>query len=95
MENLSITKTASELHVEGFPEAVKVIRIDGPQSKRLSDLTLHTVDLEFAAECLETINLVADKPPVLEQALWRAAIIHYMKCFGDSRARFQLSAKQI
>jgi hypothetical protein len=27
--------------------------------------------------------------------LWRAAITHYMKCFGDSQGRSQLSAKKI
>jgi len=95
VEHLSVTKTDAGFHIEGFPDAVKVIRMDGPQSKRLADFALHKADLEFAAECLEEINHVSDKSRVLQQALWRAAIIHYMKCFGDSGARFQLSAKKI
>jgi hypothetical protein len=95
LEHFPVTKTDSGFLIEGFPEAVKVVRIDGRQSKRLADLALHRADLEFAAECLKTINLVSDKPGVLRQALWRAAIIHYMKCFGHSGARFQLSAERI
>jgi hypothetical protein len=95
MEQFSITKIDSGFYVEGFPEAVKVIGIEGRQSKRLADLILHKTDLEFAAECLKAINQVSDKPWVLRQALWRAAIIHYMKCFGNSQARSQLSEKKI
>lgn len=32
---------------------------------------------------------------VLRQALWRAAIIHFIKCFGHSKSRFKLNPKQI
>jgi hypothetical protein len=94
MERLQILKTDSGLHLEGFPDAVKVIRVDCPRAKRLADLALHKSDLEFAAMCLEAINQASEEPPVLRQALWRAAIVHFMKCFGDS-ARFQLSEKKI
>jgi hypothetical protein len=95
MERFSITKTDSGFHIEGFPEAVKVFAIEGLQSKRLADLALHKTDLEFAAECLKAINQVSDKPRVLRKALWRAAITNYMKCFGNSQARSQLSAEKI
>ena len=94
VERFSVTKTDSGFRIEGFPDAVKVIRISGPEGKRLSDLALHRADLEFAAQCLEAINHVPDEPSVLRQALWRAAIIHFIKCFGSS-SRFQLSAKKI
>jgi hypothetical protein len=94
MERLQTLQTDSGLHLEGFPDAVKIIRVDGPHAKRLADLALHESDLEFAAMCLEAINRVPEEPPVSRQALWRAAIVHFMKCFGDS-ARFQLSEKKI
>jgi len=94
MERLSVTKTDSGFCIQGFPDAVKVIRINGPEGKRLSDLALHRADLEFAAACLEAINHVPDEPSVLREALWRGAIIHFMKCFGSS-LRFQLSAKKV
>ena len=94
MEHFPITKTDAGLQIEGFPDAVKVVRIEGRQAKRFADLTLHKTDLEFASECLAAINHVPEQPWVLRQALWRAAIIHYMKCFGDG-ARFQLSAAKI
>ena len=95
MEYFQVSKTDSGLHIEGFPDAVKVVRIDHPRAKRLADFALHKSDLEFAAECLDTINQVSDKPWVLRQALWRSAIVHFMKCFGDSGARSQLSVEKI
>jgi len=95
MEHFSITQKGTVFHIEGFPDAVKVIQIDGPQARRLADLALHKSDLEFAGEALFAINHVPEQPWAIRQALWRTAIIHYMKCFGDSGARFQLSAEKI
>ena len=95
MEYFSITKTDAGLHIEGFSDAVKVIRIDESQSKRLAALSLHETNLAFAAECLKMINQVPDERPVLRQMLWRAAIFHYIKCFGKNKSRSSLSAKKI
>ncbi len=95
MEQFSVTKTEAGFQIEGFPNAAKVIHLKGPKAKRLADLSLHINDLNFAMECLETINQVPDKPLVLKKALWRAGIIHYMKCFGDNKARSRLNPKTI
>lgn len=95
MENYELSQRESVLHIEGFPDAVKVIAIEGPRSKRLADLALHKSDLEFADSCLDVINLSPEEPFVIREALWRAAIVHFIKCFGDSGARFQLSSTKI
>ena len=95
MEHFSITKTAQGFHIEGFPEAVKVLSISGPKVRRLADLALHKSDLDFALECLTSINEVAEKPSVLRQALWRSAIVHFVKCFGESESRFNLNPKKV
>lgn len=94
MEYFSISKIESGLRIEGFPDAVKVVKISGQEAKRLADLSLHKADLEFADACLEAINQTAENPAVVREALWRSAIVHFMKCFG-SGARFQLSAARI
>ena len=73
---------------------MKVITINGPEAKRVADLTLHKEDLEFADSCLDAINQIPETPVVAREALWRSAIVHFMKCFGLS-ARFQLSAAKI
>ena len=95
MEHFSITRTAQGFHIEGFPDAVKVLRITGPKSQRLADLALHKADLDFAFECLTAINQVPDEPYVRHQALWRSAIVHFIKCFGKSESRFSLDAKKV
>lgn len=95
MEYFPITKTESGFHVENVPDAVKLIRLDDSKSRRLADLTLHKADLEFADNCLIGINGVPKDTRVVREALWRCAITHYIKCFGDSRVRFRLSADRI
>ncbi len=93
MEPFEITKTPTCFHIEGFPDAVKAIRIEGPKARRLADLELHRADLEFGLLCLEEINRVPEDPYVLRQALWRSAVVHFVKCFGASEARFSLDPK--
>ena len=53
MEHFAISKMESGLRIEGFPDAVKVVTINGPEAKRVADLSLHKEDLEFADACLE------------------------------------------
>ena len=38
--------------MEGFPDAVKALRIDGRKARRLADLALHKADLDFALDAL-------------------------------------------
>ena len=95
MEHFEISQKNSVLHIEGFPDAVKVISIGGPLAKHLSDLALHKADLEFADKSLDAINLAPEEPFEFREALWRSAIVHFLKCFGSSGARFQLSSKKI
>lgn len=95
MENFEITQRDTGLHIEGFPDAVKVIHIDSPDAVRLSGLALHKIDLEFADHCLEAINVSPEEPSVIREALWRSAIVHLLKCFGNSKARFRLMSDEV
>lgn len=82
MDRYAMTQTDTGLHVEGFPEAVKVIRIAGDKAARVADLALHKHDLEFADACLVELSKIPESAPTLQKALWHAAIISYVKCFG-------------
>lgn len=95
MDHFDITPTEHEWHLEGFPNAVKIIRITGAKSRRLADLVLHRADLDFSLECLEAINHQPDEAYLARQALWRSAIVHFVKCFGQSASRFSLDAKKV
>jgi len=95
MEHFPISQTDAGLHIEGFPDAVKVIQLKGPHAQRLSDLALHKSDLDVADACLDSLNAVPDESRVVRNALWESAIVHFSKCFGGSKARFQLSAEKI
>jgi len=95
MEHFPVTRTDKGLHVEGFPDAVKIVRLASPGAKRLADLYLHRSDLEFADQCLGAINGVPNDARIIRQALWRSAIIHFIKCFDATSARSELSLDNI
>src|ERR1700682_3493213 len=95
MEKIPLATSDDWIHVTDIPDAIKVFRLEGPKAKRLSDLALHRIDLQFAATCLAQINPTPAEPPITRQALWRCAIVHYTKCFGDSESRFQLNAEKV
>jgi hypothetical protein len=95
MEHLQFSYEESNFKIEGFPDALKVIRLEGKMAKRMADLKLHMQDLEFANGCLDSINSVSDQAHLIREALWRSAVVHFVKCFGLSKARFQLSAQKI
>jgi len=93
MERVEITKSGEEFRIEGFPDAIRVLGLSGRQAQRLAHLVLHKADLKFAQDCLEQIERYDSS--LVSQALWRVAIAYYMKCFGQSKARFSLEAKQV
>ena len=94
MEFFPVTQSGAELRVEGFEHAAKLIRIDGPNARRLAAMCLHRNDLMFADECLAAINHPSENP-VLRTALWSSAIFHYTKCFGRSNARERLNPEEV
>lgn len=83
------------LRIEGFPDAVRVIALEGPRATRLAHLALHLDDLRFADQCLNLINEAPEDPPEWRECLWRSAVTHFMKCFGRSKVRTQLDARRI
>jgi len=52
MEHYDVSKTSHGFQIEGFPDAVKALRLVGRKAQRLADLALHKEDLDFAFECL-------------------------------------------
>src|ERR1700690_1101730 len=95
MEQIQLRQTdSSRLQIEGFPDAVKVVKLTGPKAQRLADLSLHCSDLRFALDSLRELNVVGLSEHVRE-SLWRSAMVHFYKCFGSSQSRFSLDAASI
>lgn len=92
MESFTMRKTASGLEVDGLPpDATKLVKLNGKLAKRVADLALHRSDLEFAKQCLLELNKQPSNADFLKIALWRCAVVHFGKCFGNSASRGQLS----
>jgi len=47
-EFLSIQPVDGRVEIQGFPDAVKSIRLTSKKGRRLADLSLHQIDLQFA-----------------------------------------------
>ncbi len=94
MEHLTFTVTDRQFHLEGFPDAVKIVRLTGPKAQRLADLMLHQEDLDATLYYLDAINHVPDQDHRLREILWESAIVHLIKCFSDSESRFSLNTAQ-
>jgi hypothetical protein len=80
------------IHLNGYPTAERVIRLTGKRATRFAHLALHLHDLQFAGECLEQLRSETHFPDIAREALWRSAVVHYLKCFSDSAARFSLDS---
>jgi len=96
LKNLRFTKEGGRLHIEDYPDAVALKRIDDPAARQLQAMTLHHADLSFCQQALaEVARLDRSQQTLLAEGLWIAAIARFFKCFGKNKARTQLSAKKI
>ncbi|SET78159.1 hypothetical protein [Variovorax sp. OV084] len=86
MDDIVFSQTPEGLSIEGYPDAVKVVKVGGEKAWKLADFSLHINDLKFSRECLEVLNAPAESL-FLRQALWRSAVIHYTKCFATGVRR--------
>nr|MDP2192030.1 hypothetical protein [Rhodoferax sp.] len=94
-KHLDITRINGQFHIEGYPDAVALKRIDTPVARQLQATTLHLSDLLFCETALEQLTQLESRHGVIPEALWVAAIARFFKCFGNSESRAQLSEKKI
>lgn len=87
MEPLYFIFNNGRIEIQGFSDDVRAITLTPIEGKWLADLSLHREDLQFSARCLDEINLHPTNQFV-QQALWRCAVVHFVKCFGDGARRF-------
>jgi hypothetical protein len=86
---------ADRIQLNGYPMAERAIKMTGGRARRFAHLTLHLHDLRFAGECLVQLRSETQLPDIAREALWRSAVVHYLKCFGNSAARFSLDPKTV
>ncbi len=90
MEYLMANSTPADDVQINIPDAIHLVAVEGDTAKRLSDLSLYQSDLNFGIEALNLLEKLAESEKIHREALWRVAILHYMKCFGGQRVRFAL-----
>ncbi|MGC0798428.1 hypothetical protein [Pantoea agglomerans] len=79
------------LEINGIEGADKFVNLPKELSGDLSDYALHMTDLNIALGSLEAINKVAIlNEEVIQESLWRSAIVHFIKCFSQQNSRGKL-----
>ncbi|MCJ2062614.1 hypothetical protein MKK63_07830 [Methylobacterium sp. J-088] len=78
-------KVASDLVSESGSEKLRLIRLKGHKARQMSHYGAHQADLRY---CYELLMLLPGKPSDLSSdAIWKTAIITYVKCFCGNKAR--------
>lgn len=97
MEPLTISHQPGKgLHIEGFPDAVKVIKLSDRKARRLSDLALHHLDLRVCEQSLQELREIQNLTELTRQNIWMAVITRFFKCFSANKGRrFLLDHKKI
>lgn len=95
MESLKTSKPKQGFHIEGFPDALKVITLNSKLSEQISSYALHKYDLNICLELLININQVDSNHAQLREALYHFAIVTFAKCFRQSKSRIQLNEKTV
>jgi hypothetical protein len=75
----SIELLNGQLAITGYPEAIKVAKLEDERSRTVADLTLQLLDLRFAQDCLLSINQVPPDQVVVRNAVWLSSIIRFFK----------------
>lgn len=95
MNKLNVSVVDDKMVLNDYPNARKFADISDvsiPDIKTLENLSLHVGDMIFAQTCLSKIVDGGDY--IVNEALFKFALINYGKCFG-SDSRNKLSIKKI
>ncbi len=92
MQQHPIKFDGHSFHLEGLPDALIAVQLNGAEAEWLADHALHRSDLEFAQGCLDRLVTSPDDPPVVQEAIWRSAITSFLKCFDGTGVRTPLDA---
>jgi len=88
-----LTYHDGKLHIEGYPDARRVVKLATPAAKRLAALRLHQVDLGLCEKLMQFLCNIDQAD--LSEALWTAILTKFFSCFGDSKARAALHPTKV
>lgn len=87
MDPIEFDVVDGSVQLQGFPEAEHVGALSGSRAGQIADLALHLQDLSYAREALDELFANRADESVVQDALWRSALVAYFKCFQRSAAR--------
>lgn len=87
MQNINFEHIKGKgFHITDFPNAEKVVKLEGQKAQELADMSLHRSDLLRATEYLQ-LSIDSEDSSIHEKIFWEMAITSFIKCFGKNKGR--------
>ncbi|QIG50974.1 hypothetical protein G5V57_26535 [Nordella sp. HKS 07] len=92
---MGIALIAKELHVEGYPDAVMIGKLNSKVSRRLAVLRLHQSALMTAHALIARLRAHPFEDSELAHGILVGTVATYFSCFGKNNAVFTLAPDRI
>ena len=93
----SISIKDGHLHIDGYPNANRVVRLASPSAKRLASLRLHQSTLRYCEDAMQELVRMSPISQVAASAMITGVAARYFSCFGknNSKSVYPLEASQV
>lgn len=85
----------NSMHIDGYPDAVAVVRLSTKIAKRLADLRYHEGHLGFCEATMQQAGYENPERPLLHEAAILGIVLTFFSCFNDSKYVRPLSPKRV
>lgn len=83
------------LHVDGYPDARKLVEWPSEIGHRLAGLRLHQSALKFCEDAMQEFGIIKESHPLAAEAALIGIVSRYFSCFGRNEACARLNEDQI
>lgn len=83
------------IHIEGYPDARKVVEWYSQIGHSLACLRLHQSSLKFCEDAMQEFGTIKDTRPLAAEAALIGIVARYFSCFGRNEASAPLRPDQI
>ena len=84
-----------KLHIDGYPDADRVVCWEAPIAKRLADLRMHQATVDFCEKAMQEFAKTPEGARTAAEAILIGVVASYFSCFGDNQASLTLSVNRV
>ena len=94
-EQVGLLKAEAGLHVDGYPNAKRVVKWDSKKTERLAVLRVHESSLRFCQAAMQEFLKISPELPIASYAALIGIVAKYFSCFGKNLANGPLSPDKV